>query len=171
MKKKTIFIITIVLILLIISFPTAMVIDNNKTEEEILISKALSSKKMSLLTFSLKRNVLNEVNGKKINYKLLNINFLSNKELLSRKTTNFYSVSVNIKSNKAVVVTSYYKSGLMFIFNYAKRNGKWIETSSEWGRAKFEPSRPYYIYLENMRLTDHNYKNYDIKMIPRDSLK
>ncbi|QIG88667.1 hypothetical protein G6R40_02835 [Chryseobacterium sp. POL2] len=168
---KTIGLMLLLSIFIIVLFPTGMRLDNHKSDEEILISKALSSKQISLLTLSLKRNVFNEINGKRVNYDLLNINFLSNTELLNHTTTNFYSASVNIKNNTAVVVINYFKSGLMFIFNYTKRNEKWMETSSEWGITKFEPSKAYYIYLENMRLTNPDYKNYDIRMIPRDSLK
>ena len=73
--------------------------------------------------------------------------------------------------DNASITINNYKSGMMYHFDYIKRNGKWKETASDYGKVKFEPSKPYYIYLENMRKTNSTYKNYDIKLIPRDSLK
>lgn len=170
-KIKIIAVILLLIIMSVVSFPIGLVLGNKNDDIEELLSKSLSSKKMSLLSLSLKRNVFNEVNDKSVNYKLLNVSFFSVNDLLSNKITDFYSASIKIKGNNAKVVISYYKSGLMFIFSYTKRNDKWMEIYSDWGRVKFEPSKPYYIYLENMRLTNPDYKNYDIRMIPRDSLK
>lgn len=170
LKKITLLIISII-ILLIIFFPTGLILDKKTNDIEQLLSKSLSSKKMSLLSASTKRIVYNEINGKKINYELLNVKFLSAEYLLNNKITNFYSASIKIKNNNAKVLISNYRLGIMYSFNYKKENNKWIERSSDWGRVKFEPSKPFYIYLENMRLTNPNYKNYNIKLIPRDSLK
>ena len=168
---KKIFLILFTIVFLIILFPTGMILENNKSDEEILISKALSTKKISLFSLSLHRNVFNQIKGKPADYNLFNVDFLSSKKLLEKKITKFYSVDVKIKKNHAVVIISYYRAGILFTFNYKKENEKWVEIKNDWGRVKFEPTKAYFIYLENMRLSDTKYKNYNIKMIPRDSLR
>lgn len=173
MNKKIIivFIIFFVTITLLALYPTGIILDKGKSDEETLISKALSSKKLSLFSLNLERNVYNEINGKKVDYKLLNVHFLSTSELLSQKNTKFYKLIVLINEDRAIVTAIYFKSGMVYTFDYIKENSKWKEIHHEWGRAKLEPSKPYYIYLENMRLTDKIYKNYNKNLIPRDSLK
>ena len=156
---------------MIFLYPTGFILEKKNDDVQQLLSTSFSSKKMSLFSLSLNRIVFNKVNGKQINYKLVNIVFLSSNELLQKRITNFYSADVKIKNNNAIVIISYYKSGILYIFNYNKENGKWKEVSNEFGKVKFEPSKPFYIYVENMRLTNPNYKNYDIRLIPRDSLK
>lgn len=164
-------IILFLIIIGVILFPIGMRLDNGTSDEEILISKALSSKKISLFSLNLNRDVFNEINNKKVNYNLLNVRFLSANELLSQKNTKFYKLTVFVNGDRAKVTVTYFKSGMVYIFNYIKESGNWKETHHEWGRVKLEPSKPYYIYLENMRLTDKNYKNYNKNLIPRDSLK
>lgn len=168
---QKLFIILFLIIIGVILFPIGMRLDNGTSDEEILISKAVSSKKISLFSLSLNRDVFNEINNKKVNYKLLNVRFVSTRELLSQKNTKFYKLIVLVNGDKAKVAVIYFKSGIVYTFYYVKENGNWKETHHEWGRAKLEPSKPYYIYLENMRLTDKNYKNYNKNFIPRDSLK
>ena len=169
--QKKLSIILFLIIIGLILFPVGMRLDNGTSDEEILISKAVSSKKISLFSLSLNRDVFNEINNKKVNYKLLNVRFVSTRELLSQKNTKFYKLIVLVNGDKAKVAVIYFKSGMVYTFYYVKENGNWKETHHEWGRAKLEPSKPYYIYLENMRLTDKNYKNYNKNFIPRDSLK
>jgi len=172
--KKTLKILLVLLVLSILTlcfFPTAIVF-NPKSDEEEIISKVLSSKKISLFSLSLNRTIYNEINGKQIDYKMFCTQFLSAKKLLKDRNTKFYSIALNIKNDTARVGVSYYKSGMLFRFSYVKKDGKWKEIDSSFGTVKFIPSRPYYIQLENMRVTNPTYyRDFNIETIPRDSLK
>jgi hypothetical protein len=171
MKKRTIIIIAMLLLSLFL-YPTALNLNINKTDDtEILISKSLSSKKISLFSSNLHRNVFNEINGKIINYNLLGVTFLSTQELLKRKKDNFHSISIKFNQNKATVTITYFKAGIEYLFEYEKKNNTWKEIKSEWGRVKLGPSKPYYIYWEIVRHIDPNYMDFKAFNIPKDSLK
>lgn len=153
-------------------YPTGINLSNTEPSDlEMVISKSLSSKKISLNTFSLNRLAFNEVNGIKVNYDLLGVKFLSTKELLQNKNDEFLSINAKLQKAKAVVIISYFKTGVCYTFHYKKMGETWIETKSEWGLVKFEPSKPYYIYWEIVRQKNPNYMNFNAFNIPRDSLK
>jgi hypothetical protein len=173
MKKRIIVIVALVC-LGVILYPTALNLNFNKADDiEILLSKSLSSKKMSLFSLSLNRCIFNEINNKKINYNLLGVKFLSTQELLKSKNDKFHSVSIyiNPKKDKASVGIQYYKASILYRFHYEKKNGSWQETESDWGRAKFAESKPYYIYWEIVRRVNPNYMDFKSFGIPKDSLK
>ena len=171
MRKKII--ITIVLLCIgLFLYPVGLNLNSSKAEDiEVLLSKALSSKKISLFSISLHRDVFNEINGMKVNYSLLGIDFLSTQELLKHKKDNFYSVNIKFHQNKAKVYISNFKNGRSYSFEYEKNGDSWKETNSQWGIAKFEPSKPYYIYWEIVRLNNPNYMDFKSFGIPKDSLK
>ena len=158
-------------ILFIVLFPTAMLLEQATSTEETLISKALSSKKISFFSKSLERNVYNNINGKPVNYNLLNVDFISGKTLIDRKIEDFYSVSAVINMNTALVNVSHYKTGILYSFSYEKRENLWQEIKSEFGRVKFEPSKPYYIYYKIIKGKYPDYMNWDKFPIPNDSLR
>jgi|GEM_PF-1967547 hypothetical protein len=171
MAKKIIVIIALVC-LIIFSYPTALNLNfNEKDDIEILLSKSLSSKKISLNTLNLHRVIFNEINGVKVNYNLLGVKFLSTNELLKNKNDKFLSINIKLQKVKATVKISYFKAGISYTFHYKKKGETWIETNSEWGFVKFEPSKPYYIYWEIIRLTNPNYMDFNTFGIPKDSLK
>lgn len=171
MKKRIIVIIALVCLGLI-SYPTALNLNFNTVDDiEVLLSKSLSSKKMSLFSLNLHRNVFNEINGKTVNYDLLGVNFLSAKELLKTENNKFHAVRIKLNDNRAVVTIIYFKAGIQYLFEYKKENNIWKEVKSEWGRVKLEPSKPYYIYWEIVRRVNPNYMDFKSFGIPKDSLK
>lgn len=171
MIKKIIIIIGIIC-LSIFLYPSALNLDQNETSDiEVLLSKSLSSKKISLNTLNLHRAIFNEINGKKLNYNLLGVKFLSANELLKSKNDKFLSVNIKLQKAKALVIISYFKSGISYSFQFEKKDKTWIETNSEWGFAKFEPSKPYYIYWEIIRLKNPDFMDFNAFHIPKDSLK
>ncbi len=171
MIKKIIIIVGIIC-LGIYLYPSALNLGNSKPSDlEILISKSLSSKKISLNTLNLHRLIFNEINGVKVNYNLLGVKFLSTNELLKNKNDKFLSINIKLQKAKAIVIISYFKGGISYTFHYKKKEETWIETKSEWGLVKFEPSKPYYIYWEIIRLNNPNYMDFNAFGIPKDSLK
>lgn len=172
MIKKIIIIVGIIFVGIYL-YPSALYLDNNNkpTDIEILLSKSLSSKKISLNTLNLHRVIFNEINGVKVNYNLLGVKFLSTKELLKNKNDEFLSVNIKNQKFRAIVQISYFKSGISYSFHYKKKGETWVETKSEWGLVKFEPSKPYYIYWEIIRLTNPDYMDFNAFGIPKDSIK
>lgn len=171
MKLRNIFLsVLIFIICLFFLIPIGKCIDGCADSRSILISKVLSSKKVSLMTGTMCKNVYHNINDKNINYDLYGVKFLSATELIKAKNNNFFSVKVEESSGLAKVSLIHYKTSLLFNFTFKKNGEKWEEVSSEWSRGKLEPSKPYYINLEIKRLTDSDYRNYPIELIPRDSL-
>jgi len=169
---KKIFIIIALVCLGIFLYPTALDLNYNKAENiKVLLSKSLSSKKISLYTLNLHRDVFNEINGKIVDYNLLGVTFLSTQELLKRKNDKFLSINIKFYRNKATVNINYFKAGISYVSEYEKKEDTWIETNNKWGLVKFEPSKPYYIYWEIIRLTNPSYMNFKSFGIPKDSLK
>ncbi len=102
---------------------------------------------------------------------MLGVKFLSANELLKIKNDKFLSVNIKLQKAKALVIISYFKSGISYSFQFEKKDKTWIETNSEWGFAKFEPSKPYYIYWEIIRLKNSDFMDFNAFHIPKDSLK
>jgi len=169
--KRAVLLIIGAVILFIVLFPTAMPLERAPSTEEILISKALSSKKISLFSKSLRRDVYNNINGKQVEYNLLNVNFFNGKSLIDQEIDDFYSVALIINKEDAVVNISHYRTSMLYVFAYKKTGTKWMEKSNNFGRAKFEPSKAYYIYYEILKRKHPTYMDWSKFPIPIDSLQ
>lgn len=164
---------TIIIIFSIVYFyPVAKIENSEPSEKEKIISKALSSIEITLLSRSFNRTIFNEIDNDTVDYKMKGVSFMGSKELIKRGNCDFYSIKTK-KYGEIMYVDIYHNaSGIAYQYYYIKNTfGNWEEIYSRWGYVKRELDRPKYICLEILRLTDPLYKDYDINMIPRDSIK
>lgn len=171
---KKVFIVIILFILLgilgVMAVPVAKIENERPTDKEIVVSKALSSWEITLLSRSFSRIVFNEIDKDTVDYQMKRVEFLGSKELLGQKITNFYGIyTKKIGDDGMKVFVMYYGSDTLYEFEYKKINGEWKEQNKQWGRVKMKLTRPHYIYLEAERLKDESF--YKKVYIPRDSVK
>jgi len=153
------------LVVLILSVNILVSCSETLHSEKQMIEMALSSNHFGEI------EVYKRSENHEIPYNIKNVHFLSGKELLAKRSTDFYSVNTSKKGDSVTVYVNHYKTGKQFVFIFKQKNkGDWKLVSQEWGLVKFTGNAPYYIYLENMRWIDPEWKNYPIEAIPRDSL-